>query len=408
MSVTIPLFLIVLAIVAVFFRADFVLVLTYLLLGVYFIGRWWGKQALKGVTGQRIFPSHVFNGEKIQVRLEVRNAGWLPIIWLQVQESFPLALMAGRRNFREVITLNPKEVFQYEYELEGRRRGIYPIGPLFFSSGDVFGLGQPELRQLDPGYVVVYPRIVPLTQVKLPSNSPLGTLRHFQPLYEDPTRVRGKRDYVTGDSLRKVDWKASAVTGRLQVKLYEPSISLETTIFLNLNSEEYERHARIDATELAIIVAASLASWIVSKKQSVGLITNGIEPLLEDQTDPKNGTQLPYQLPTPIPIRRGHGHLMRILELLARLQSAETIPMVELLRQEIPNLPWGGTLIMITPRLDETFFEGIFNANRAGLKTVLIPCGPVAGIDEIRRRAKYFGIPIHQIFNEKDLDMWRK
>jgi hypothetical protein len=92
--------------------------------------------------------------------------------------------------------------------------------------------------------------------VRLPSRSPIGTLRHTQPIFEDPSRVRGKRDYTTGDSLRRVDWKATATTGRLQVKQFEPSIALETALFLNLNADEYLQRTRLDATELAIVIAA--------------------------------------------------------------------------------------------------------------------------------------------------------
>ena len=69
---------------------------------------------------------------------------------------------------------------------------------------------------------------------------------------------------MAGDSLRSVDWKASATVGRLQVKLYEPSIALEIAIFLDLSFSGYKPQSRIDATELAIVIAASLASWIVA------------------------------------------------------------------------------------------------------------------------------------------------
>ncbi len=52
---------------------------------------------------------------------------------------------------------------------------------------------------------------------------------------------------------------------------------------------------------------------------------------------------------------------------------------------------------MITPKFDDAFFESLFHADRSGLKTVLIPCGPVAGIEEIRKKADYFGFPLFQV-----------
>jgi uncharacterized protein (DUF58 family) len=217
--------------------------------------------------------------------------------------------------------------------------------------------------------------------------------------------VRGKRDYVSGDSLRQVDWKATATSGRLQVKIFEPSIALETEIFLNLNTFDYEHHSRIDASELAIVVAASLANWVIKKKQSVGLITNGIEPVDSEITgiepDQKN------HFPTMIYPRRGQSHLMRILETLAKVQMAETFPITNTIQEQIVNLAWGTTIILISPVFDEVFFETLFQARRSGLNPVLLPCGPVVGVDEVRRKANYFGIPFYQIFNEHDLDMWR-
>ena len=406
MSYYIPVFLILLAILAVLFRADFILVLTYLLLGVFFVGRWWGSHSLKNVAGKRFFTNHVFFGEQIPVKLEIKNSSLLPVVWLQIQESLPVELTIKQRNLHEVISLNPKGTSIYHYSLEGRKRGLYQIGPLFLSSGDIFGLGKSETSYINSDYLVVYPKIISLVNVKLPSRSPMGTLRHYQPIYEDPTRVRGKRDYVSGDSLKQVDWKATAASGRMQVKLYEPSIALETVIFLNLNSLDFEPHSRIDSSELAIIVAASLANWVTRKKQSVGLVTNGIEPI-----NPLNSgllaAPLPYQNPSPIPPRRGQGHLMRILEVLARVQVAETFPITQIVREQSANLPWGTTIIMITPKFDEIFFESIFQASRAGLKAVLIPCGPVIGVDDARRKANYFGFPFYQIFKEKDLDIWR-
>ena len=174
--------------------------------------------------------------------------------------------------------------------------------------------------------------------MKLPSRSPLGTLRHTQPIFEDPSRVRGKRDYMAGDSLRRVDWKATASTGRLQVKQFEPSIALETAIFLNLNADEYAPRTRLDATELAIVIAASLANWIVGKRQSVGLSVNGVDPI---------GTEDKAQA---LPPRKGRAHLTRILDVLARVRSAPPTPFAQLFQYEAARLPWGTTVILITGR----------------------------------------------------------
>ncbi len=99
---------------------------------------------------------------------------------------------------------------------------------------------------------------------------------------------------------------------------------------------------------------------------------------------------------------------MRILEELARLQAGETYPLVDLLRREVVNLSWGTTLLLITPKLDEALYDGLFQAQRAGLDIVLLPCGVCLKSRLHKARAEYFGFGFHQIFTEKDMDLWRR
>jgi uncharacterized protein (DUF58 family) len=389
------LFVIFLTIIAAFLRADFTLTVIYLLLIVYAAGRWWSKRGLEAIRVARLLNNRAFLGEKIPVSLEVKNSGLLPIPWIKFQESTPVELNISGL-VHQVVSLAPHETVKVQYQLEGRKRGYYDVGPVFVTSGDIFGIGGDVQRSFASEHLIVYPKIVPLTKVKLPSRSPMGTLRHNQPVFEDPSRVMGKRDYVAGDSLRRVDWKSSATAGRLQVKLFEPSIALETAIFLNLNSAEYDMRFRLDSTELGIVIAASLANWITGQRQAVGLAVNGIDPLDVDG------------IPNLIPPRRGRAHLMRVLDLLARVQSGETAPFVQTLRQGSVHLPWGTTLIAITSHFDEEVFDSLFQARRAGLNIVLISSGSFAGVQDVRQRAEYFGFPFYQILREKDLDMWRQ
>lgn len=388
------LFLMVLVVVAIATKESFVLTLLYLLVGTFLLGRWWGRGALKAVSIQRNYLGHAFLGEKVRVSLRLRNTGWLPLAWLRVRESLPVELFSSGP-YQRVVTASPKSEMSLEYWLDCRKRGYYPLGPLDLFSGDVLGVGGTHWRSEPVEFITVYPKIIPLRQVKLPSQAPLGTLRHNQPVFEDPSRVWGKRDYIAGDSLRRVDWKSSANAGRLQVKLFEPSIALETAIFLNLNAKDYEMRTRYDVPELAIVVAASLASWVIGVRQAVGLVTNGVDPLLG-------------AAPPPMPPRRGRGHLLRLLETLARVQVEETFPLADLLQRESHSLAWGTTLIVITNRIDEDLFDGLFGARRAGLNAFLIQCGPTINFDQVRRRAGFFGFPVHQVLDERDLDIWRK
>ena len=429
--------LILLFIVAVLVRDDFVFIVVYLLAGAYIVGRWWSGQSLRGLSSQRELGHRAFFGEEIPVRLHLRNASLLPVIWLRLQESVPVEL-APPNPMQQVISLGPRGQASFEYTMRARKRGFYTLGPLFAATGDLLGLSDEQHWASASDHVIVYPRIIQFSRLKLPSRSPMGTLRHNRPIYEDPTRVFGKRDYTAGDSLRRVDWKASAAVGRLQVKQYEPSISLTTMLVLNMNAAEYGSLTWRDATELAIVIAASLANWVIGQKQAVGLLTNGIDPLADEpgqaaatekQSLGKPGKAAATATATgerslanrqpcrPVPSRRGRAHLMRLLDVLARLQAVETEPLASLLNRETAGLPWGTTLVLITGQADDRLFDELFRLRRAGLNAVLVLAGQAPGaasqaavrsLREVKALGEHFGFPVYHFRNEMDLDAWRQ
>jgi len=382
-----------LIVAAALLQADAVLTALYLLVGAFAIGRWWSQRAMAGVQFKRAFTNRVFPGEKVPVRLEVTNTSRLPAIWLQLRDSLPVGM--GISQFQEVVFLGGRQTRVFEYVLQPSRRGFYQIGPLSLYSGDVLGLLDTQRREGGADHLTVYPKIVPLTKPDLPSRTPIGSLRHAHPIYEDPSRVFGKRDYKVGDSLRRVDWKSTAALGRLQVKQFEPSISLETLVLLDMCRADFDAQRWVDATELAVVVAASLANWVVAQKQSLALSTNGKDPL---------GAAAPIN----VPMRKGRAHLMRVLDVLARIEAADAMPCDELLRCERPRLPWGTTVAVITGKVSDALFDELFAAQRAGVNSVIVMCGPVSHVSEVRRRAHRFGIAAYHIRSEREMDAWRR
>ena len=385
--------LIVLVWIAAFMRGDFALTLIYLIVGALAAGLWWSKRALAQVQTRRRFQTHAFLGERIEVNLRVQNTGWLPIPWLELHETLPVALV-GPNNFQSVIYLGPRAEAEFEYSVVARKRGYYPIGPLAFSTGDILGMRESGQMIMAAEHLVVYPKIIPFTSIEIPSSSPQGTLRHTLPLFEDPTRVLSKRRYISGDSLRRVDWKSSAATGQLQVKVYDPSIALETFIILNLNAEDYYYRSRIDSAELAIVIAASIAAWIVDKKQVVGMMVNGRDPLTVDGN------------PQTIPPNKGKGHLMRVLETLARVETTPRTAVVPLIQQQRYQLAWGTTVIVISGAVSNDLLDELYQVRRAGQNAMLILAGREVADEIGLQRAKTFGIPVFSIATEYDLRIW--
>jgi hypothetical protein len=99
--------LLALLLIASFLRGDFALTLIYLVVGAMVLGVWWIRRALPQLEARRRFNTHAFLGEKIKIDLHVQNKGWLPIPWLELRETLPVALV-GPNHFQSVIHLGPR------------------------------------------------------------------------------------------------------------------------------------------------------------------------------------------------------------------------------------------------------------------------------------------------------------
>ena len=380
---------------AVLFRVDFFFYILYLFFGAYFLSRFWTERAMRKIECVREYTNRAFPGEHTDVTLHVRNRGLLPLPWIRIHESLPVELKSPNF-FRAVFSLLPKEAATFHYALDCRRRGYYHIGPVTIMSGDLFGMVSYEKTLVSDDHMIVYPRIVPLTQLRLPAQTPFGSIPTKQRIFEDPSRMVGVRAYQSGDSLRYIHWKTTATTGQLQVKRFEPAISIESQIFLNLNRTEYTINRANIATELAITTAASIAHCLAEKRQTVGLSCNGLDPFAEDGR------------PIVLPPRRGRAYLMQILDVLARVQVSEDAPFVDLVREANLHLTWGGTGIVLSAHAGDDLFDVMLRMKRSGFHVVLIVLDPRTPFARIRNRASEVGIRAYQVWEERDLDVWRE
>src|SRR5262249_16314124 len=182
--------------------------------------RYWNRHCLDAVEYTRTLGEHrIFPGESAPLTLHVANRKLLPLPFLEVEDEIPegLETRLGRRH----VTSRPKvhalansasllwwERVSWPYELSSRRRGFYRIGPAHLRSGDVFGFFRREEAVETWDYLIVYPRVVPLERLGIPSRQLFGERKSPQRIFEDPSRTVGVRDYTREDSLKRIHWKA--------------------------------------------------------------------------------------------------------------------------------------------------------------------------------------------------------
>lgn len=290
-----------------------------------------------------------FWGEPVELTLAVENRKPIPLSRLEVTEranrrvsieghQLSLSAESNYRTFDSVYSLGLYERVTHRYQLNCRRRGWHTLGPTDMLATDPWGVVSRRQRIDSQSSVLVYPRMVPIDQLVVPARQPLGDFKPSTPLVEDPMRVSGVRPYVPGDSPRRIHWRATARTGELQTRIFEPSANpvaalfLDTQMFSNIWGDQKSDHL-----EFLIVVAASLARQLLGGKHQVGLYVNA----------PAENSRHPIRIS---PGRRS-GQLPRILEQLASLTPLYGQTIAEMVGREFARLPWGASIVVITSQL---------------------------------------------------------
>jgi uncharacterized protein (DUF58 family) len=200
-------------------------------------------------------------------------------------------------------------------------------------------------------------------------------------LFEDPTRISGVRAYQSGDPLNRIHWRATARTGELHSKVYEPSSIAGSTILLEFNTAAYDPSHEPYRSELAVTATASLANALYQMNQQVGLVTNGrdaADRIRQEgwDTDPRSRKAAfrsremlatsDRLRPQVVPTGRGADQLMRILETLARVEQTDGLSFAETVLETASRLPRDATVLAMLPSASVDTAVALGNLRRQG------------------------------------------
>jgi uncharacterized repeat protein (TIGR01451 family) len=401
----------------------------YVLLAVLVLSRLLARAWLGSVTAARTCRTQDAEiGDEVRVEVTIRNAGALPVPWVLLEDMLPAealrqkpARLKVRGKRLQIRTLPAGKEVPLSYTLECRQRGYYQLGPLVMESGDLFGLHRRYRVDAEPHFVTVYPRVIPLQGYDIASRRPIGDVRLIHRLYEDPTRIAGVRPYEAGDPLNRVHWRATARTGALHSKVYEPTTLAGATLVLDFHEAGYYRQGEPQRSELAVTAAVSLANAVYEVGQRVGLVSNGRDAAdrirlegwdrdYRNRVSARSGTAMRARSerlqPLVVPTRRGVEQFQRIRETLARLELTDGLGAGELLVETAHRLPRDATVVALLPDVPLETAVALGSLRRQGfaVSVVLIAVaeqqmescyGRLAaeGISDIRPLGSEEGIP---------------
>lgn len=368
----------------------------YVLLGVLLLSRHLAKSWVGGLTATRecaaVEPVEV--GASVEMKVRVANEGRLRVGWVLIEDLFPehylkrkppRVRITGRRMKLGSVPAGGTTVLKYVVECD--TRGYYQLGPTLLETGDVFGLHRRHRIVAEPFFLMVLPKVVPLPRYDFASQRPIGEVNVARRLFEDPTRNAGVRPYQVGDPLQRVHWRATARTGELQCRVFDPTTLAGASILIDFHKDGYHSRGEPFRSDLVVTTACSIAYAVTMLNQQIGLASNGRDAadLYRYHVAVQKGADGPgfdtrdaarregeaeelndRLKPVVVETRRGIEQFALIRETLARLEFTDGLTFARLVIETTPRLPRDATVIAVLPAVSIESAGSLGNLRRQG------------------------------------------
>jgi uncharacterized protein (DUF58 family) len=345
---------------------------TLMLAAISALARWWQGHSLNEVIYQRNFVyTRGYPGETLEMQVSAENRKFLPLPWLRVVDPMPRlvgpedekllrpGLTSDQGVLHSLFSLRWYERDRRLIRLLLRKRGVYRLGPALLEAGDPFGLFEQTGEKGVLNFLTVFPEPVSLRALSLPPADPFGDRRARRRLYEDPNRPMGVREHHPEDDIRRVHWPATARTGQLQVRVYQVVSAQVMVLCLNITTlANYWEGTDPSLLEHLVSVTAALAQRGLEEGYQVGLVSNGALAHADQ--------------PFRIQPGRSPAQLSHLLTALASVTPFVTGTFESFLMAEVPRLPYGATLVVISGVHSSSLPETLLRLKQRGRRITLL------------------------------------
>jgi uncharacterized protein (DUF58 family) len=195
------------------------------------------RLSLSGLRMRFLMPEHISARRKVQGRIIVENEKlWMPTFSIQLTKLEDSG--TGRKSIVYFPCVHGGAKLEAPIDLYFPKRGTQHDNRFLFSSRFPFGFTERRIEVPVVHEILIYPCLdsqAGFEELLLELQGEIET--QFRGQGHDFYRIR---PYQHGESARYVDWKATAHTGRLQVREFARNSEMQVEIFLDLNSSDDE------------------------------------------------------------------------------------------------------------------------------------------------------------------------
>ena len=231
---------------------------------LFFFGR---KPAAKRIISERLS-----NGDENKIELRIKNEFSFPAN-IQVIDELPEQFQI--RDFKRHSYFKSKEQQKFVYTLRPVNRGEYHFGNILLFVSSQLGLLVRRITIDAEEMVPVYPSFIQLRKYDLLSGATIQTETGSKRLRKIGHSMEFEqiKEYVHGDDIRTLNWKASARKGGLMVNTYTDEKSQQVYCIIDKGRLMKMPFGGLTLLDYAINSCLVLSNVCLKKQDRVGVMT---------------------------------------------------------------------------------------------------------------------------------------
>jgi uncharacterized protein (DUF58 family) len=226
----------------------------------------------KGLHGTRVIPEKLSNGDQNRITVKLQNYYTIPV-FVTVIDEIPEQFQV--RDFSIDKKIKASSELVINYELRPTERGEYHFGQLNIYTKTLFGLVARRYSFSHNAMVPTYPSFIQLRKYDLMAMNNnlhqygvkkvrrLGHTMEFEQI----------KDYVLGDDLRTINWKASAKRNQLMVNQFQDEKSQPVYSIIDKGRVMKMPFNGLTLLDYAINASLVISNVALKKQDKAGLFT---------------------------------------------------------------------------------------------------------------------------------------
>ncbi len=225
-----------------------------------------------GVQAQRILPEKMSNGDENPVKIDVKNNYFFKI-YTKIIDEIPFQFQ--KRDFLIQKTIDAGKNVFFQYILEPKERGEFSFGNLNVFASSIIGFVAKKYTFQKDVVLPSYPSFIHLRKYELmalQNEFLLGGIKKIRKLGHT-MEFEQIKEYVQGDDVRTINWKATSKQNKLMVNQFQEEKSQRIFMLIDKGRTMQMPFNGLSLLDYSINATMALSHIILKKGDRAGIMT---------------------------------------------------------------------------------------------------------------------------------------